>query len=213
VGEISLQNTDDTLREARIYQTDYLFQSDGSNSYDDPGTQPRSNAKWIRFSPSHITVPPHQSATVSLEVQVPTDSVLSGTFWSLLMIEQIYPEENTEVEPKQAALRQILRYGVQCITHLDGGNEALHFSGTLLEKNEEGQIKLQVDVENSGERWAVPSAWMELFDTDGRSIGRFDGGKKRIFPGTSVPAGKYKALVVLDEGAQNMVGAKYDIEF
>jgi hypothetical protein len=77
-------------------------------------------------------------------------------------------------------------------------------------------------VGNVGQRLVVPTSWVELYDQAGRRVGRYDGEKKRIYPGTSVrlriplrviPGGKYKALVVLDNGEQNVFGAKYDLEF
>ncbi|MFT7550090.1 MAG: hypothetical protein ACI9BV_000386 [Rhodothermales bacterium] len=43
-GVIQIWNETGQLQEAKIYQTDYLFYSDGSNVYGDPGLNERSNA-------------------------------------------------------------------------------------------------------------------------------------------------------------------------
>lgn len=224
-GTFSLINTDSVPRMAVIYQTDYTFRCDGSNRFDDPGVEPRSNARWITFSPHQIEVPPLQSATISYEIRVPADSMLNGTYWSMLMVEQSDVESGlpTRLRRHQTEVRQTVRYGVQCVTQIAGtGNARLSFTGTRLVSVEGQSTELQVDVENVGERWLSPAAWMELYDSDGRQVGRFESEKKRIFPGTSVrfriglgetPSGKYKALVVLDSGDQNVFGAKYDLEF
>jgi hypothetical protein len=224
-GTFSLINTDSVPRTAVIYQTDYTFRSDGSNRFDDPGLEPRSNARWISFSPHQIEVPPLQSATISYEVRVPADSALHGTYWSMLMVEQADNDSGfpTRLRRHQTEVRQMVRYGVQCVTQISGtGKTQLSFTGTRLVSDEGQGTELQVDVENVGERWLSPTAWMELYDSDGRQVGRFESEKKRIFPGTSVrfriglgemPSGKYKALVVLDSGDQNVFGAKYDLEF
>jgi P pilus assembly chaperone PapD len=223
-GTFTVANTDSVPRTAVVYQTDYTFHSDGSNRFDEPGQAARSNASWITFSPHRIEVPPGQSATVSYEVRVPEDAALVGTYWSMLMVEEVAdPGLPTRLQRNQTEVRQTVRYGVQCITHIAGtGRAQLAFTGTRLVSEEGESRELQVDVENTGERWLSPAAWMELYDGNGRQVGRFESEKKRIFPGTSVrfrislgdtPSGKYKALVVLDNGDQNVFGAKYDLEY
>ncbi len=224
-GTITLANNDSIARYAVIYQTDYLCFSDGSNQFGDAGELERSNANWITFSPRRVEVPAYQSSQVSYEVRVPDDSSLIGTYWSLLMVEEIdqLDDSLSKLSRDQVAVRQVIRYGIQCITHIrNTGDHRLSFTGAQLVVREDDEKELQVDVENIGERWAVPMAWMELYDGNGHHMGRFGSERKRIFPGTSVrfridlgntPSGKYKALVVLDNGGQNVLGAKYDLEF
>ncbi|MBM3324751.1 MAG: hypothetical protein FJY66_03700 [Calditrichaeota bacterium] len=223
-GTIVLTNNGSEPQGVVVYQTDYLFFSDGSNQFGAPGETERSNARWLTFSPHQTEVPPGQSSWISYELQVPNDSSLGGTYWSMLMVEQMDrpSDSNTVLRRNQAAVRQIIRYGIQCVTHIGrSGSHHLQFMETQLIEQEDGTKELQVDVENRGERWAVPKAWVELYSSTGRHLGRFESEKKRIFPGTSVrfrialgdiPAGKYKALVVLDNGDQDVLGAKYDLE-
>ena len=224
-GTITLTNDGSEPQNVVVYQTDYLCFSDGSNQFGMAGELARSNANWVAFSPRQVEVPPHQSSWISYEVKVPNDSSLIGTYWSLLMVEQVEQPADSALRLRrnQAGVQQVIRYGIQCVTHVgSSGFHRLHFTGTQLVVREDQGKELQVDVENAGERWAVPAAWVELYGDNGRHIGRFESGKKRIFPGTSVrfriplgnvPAGKYKALVVLDNGDQDVLGAKYDLEF
>jgi P pilus assembly chaperone PapD len=222
-GTIALTNNTDSPQAAVLYQTDYLFFADGSNLYGEPGKNSRSNANWITFSPHQVTVPPHQTTQVSYQVDVPGDSTLRGTYWSMLMVEEIGPPPDTSrtLARNQTSIRQVVRYGVQYITQIDGGQEKLTFTGTKLVLDGDRK-QLQVDVENGGDRWIVPSSWIELYDSGGQHVGRFEGEKRRLYPGTSVrfridlgatSRGKYKALVVLDGGDQKVFGAKYDLEF
>jgi hypothetical protein len=116
-----------------------------------------------------------------------------------------------------------MRYGVQCITQIgEGGTKQVQFSNSQLIRSADKKTELQVDVANSGQRWIVPTAWVELYDSSGHLADRVEGERKRIFPGTSVrlrfglgdmTGGKFKALVVLDNGDQTVFGAKYDVEF
>jgi hypothetical protein len=223
-GGIVISNDDNVPAEAILYQRDYLFSSDGSNRYGEPGKQPRSNASWVAVNPHTVEIPPKSSTTVAYSVNVPDQDSLMGTYWSMIMVEE--QTENKSTPPNddtKTLVRQVIRYGVQCVTHIrDTGKPQVQFTGSRLVKTDPTQNELQVDVENTGARWIVPVPHVELYDMNGYAKGRFECAKKRIYPGTSVrfqinlgvtPAGKYKALVVLDSGEQQLYGAKYDLEF
>jgi hypothetical protein len=62
---------------------------------------------------------------------------------------------------------------------------------------------------------------VEMFDKTGASVGRFDAGRTRIYPEcsvrakvdlTGIPEGKYTAMVLLDSGESQVLGAQYDLE-
>ena len=57
-GSIVIKNNANKITQLKIYQTDYLFFSDGTNIYGKPGQDARSNAKWIEFNPDHLIIPP-----------------------------------------------------------------------------------------------------------------------------------------------------------
>lgn len=224
---IVLRNMQQEPQEVKLYQTDYLFLCDGTSQYGEPGKLERSNADWVSFSPSYLTIPPEGQAVVNYTVEVPEDKSLAGTYWSMLMVELIgkgSPEWAVQAEggKPRLGIRQIVRYGIQMVTDIGGtGSPKPYFLGTKLLAKEEGGRVLQVDLENRGDRWMKPLLWVELFDEEGRSIRKFKGGIKRIYPGTSVryridlseaPEGEYKALVVGDAGGDNVFGATYTLK-
>lgn len=221
-GAIQLINTGKGPQEVKIYQTDYLFFCDGSNIYGEPGKDPRSNADWITFSPRRLTIPPKGTAQVGYTVQVPDDKALVGTYWSMLMVEGISSSSPEAVKKEKGiismGISQVIRYGLQMITQIDDtGARKLKFVKTKLLKTDEKRI-LQIDMENTGQRWLRPGLWVELYDEKGIAAGKFEGEKLRIYPGTSVrfridlsraPEGKYKSLVVADCGDDDLFGATY----
>ena len=225
-GVIQLRNTGEEPQEVKIYQTDYLFFCDGRNIYGEPGKDIRSNADWITFRPNRLTIPPGGTSQVSYTVKVPYDDTLVGTYWSMFMIEGISSSSPESVRPEKDKIKlgisQIIRFGAQMITQIgDTGTRKLKFLKTRLLKEDKGRI-LQLDIENTGERLLRPSLWAELYDQKGRSVGKFEGGKARIYPNTSVrfriglsqvPKDKYKALVVTDCGGDTLFGATYTLEF
>jgi hypothetical protein len=225
-GAIQLINTGEGPQEVKIYQTDYLFYSDGSNIYGEPGKDARSNADWITFSPRRLTIPPKGASQVNYTLEVPGDKALVGTYWSMLMVEGISSSSPEAVKKEKGiismGISQVIRYGLQMITQIgDTGARKLKFLKTRLLKEDKERI-LQLDIENIGERLLRPALWAELYDEKGKSIGKFEGGKLGVYPATSVrfridlsqvPKGKYKALVVADCGGDDLFGATYTLKF
>ncbi|MGA1875951.1 MAG: hypothetical protein ACMUIA_10120 [bacterium] len=223
---ILLMNSEETPCEVKVYQTDYTFFCDGRNMYGEPGHEARSNAGWLMLNPNRLIIPPHEKASVYYRLEVPEDAHLTGTYWSMVMVEQIpatSPEsivcrENDKIT---MSLQTVIRYGIQIITNIgDTGIRKIRFLDKKL-ISLDGKKIFRIDIENIGDRSLSPSLWAELYNREGRSIGRFDGRKARIYPGCSirndlelagVKPGTYKTLVVVDNGDDHIFGAQYDLE-
>ena len=229
-GVIIVRNDTNEPQEAKIYQTDYSFQYDGTNNYGDPGTQPRSNAKWVAFSPSYLTIPPLATMAVNYTVTVPKDAVgskLVGTYWSMLMVEGIQKGSAESSLPQkdkkaQMGIMQTIRYGIQIATTIaNTGTKKIEFMGVAIDTTG-GKRSLRIDIKNTGEIGMRPDVTLQLFDLQGAPLGKFAGVKYRIYPGTSVrqlidvgkiTKGTYKALVVVDAGGEDVYGAQYTLKF
>jgi hypothetical protein len=224
---ILIRNDVNEPQEYKLYQTDYVFNFKGENHYSQPaGQHPRSNADWIELSQHQVIVAPGQEVKINYTANVPNEPNLVGTYWSMIMIEAIpttSPESSLakEVPETQLSLRQVVRYGIQMITHIgDTGQRQLKFLDTKVVKDSEKR-ELQVDIENTGQRWLRPFLWAELYDNSGNYVGRFEAQKRRIYPTTSVryrvdltdlADGQYNALVVADSGDDNIFGANYSLK-
>lgn len=223
-GSIVILNPGSKPETVRIYQTDYMFYADGKNEFGKPGSAPRSNASWITYSPNQLVVPAGGRAEVSYQISVPNDKDLRGTYWSVIMVEPV-PESALEPpSPKKGqiavGIQSVFRYAVQVITNIgDTGTRALEFADKKLEVKD-GKTCLVLDVKNTGERWLVPEVYVDLFGKSGQ-LGRYPGGRHRIFPGCSVrytvdlgtlKPGKYSALVIADCGEEKVFGARYTLE-
>ncbi|MFC1490226.1 hypothetical protein ACFL6K_03355 [Candidatus Latescibacterota bacterium] len=222
-GIITLRNLGTEPSEVRVYQTDYSFSSDGKTLYGTPGESPRSNAGWIIIQPNRMTISPGTTAPVYYTIKVPEDPELIGTFWSIVMVEEISntsPESSNQ--SRSVGIQAVMRYGVQLITEIaDTGTNSLKFLDRQYIISEDGTKTFQIDLENNGEKWYIPDLMIEVYDSSGNNVEHFEGSNRRIFPGcsvrhlidiTSLPAGKYKFLVIVDTGDENVYGAEYDLE-
>jgi hypothetical protein len=230
-GAIVIHNDSKEQQEAKVYQTDYSFQFNGTNTYGEAGSLPRSNAKWIAFSPSYVTLPPEGSVSVNYIVTVPRDSAggkLTGTYWSMMMVEGIHKGSAESSLPRkdqkaQMGIMQTIRYGIQISTSIEKtGEKKIKFLGTNLVTKKDGKRDLEIDIENTGEIAMLPDVYVELFNDRGVSLGQFPGSKYRIYPGTSVrqlidvskvAKGSYKAMVAVDAGGDNVFGEQYTLKF
>ena len=220
-GSIAVSNVEENPCEVKVYQTDYQFFADGRILYSDPGMLERSNASWITLTPKTFTIPAKETVTIHYTVKVPDDKSLVGTYWSIVMIEgldQGSPESSTPETEVSVGVQQVFRYGIQMVTHIgNSGKKTLQFTGAKLVKEEK---KLYLDVENTGERWLRAHLWAELYDSTGNTLGQLEGGRLRIYPGTSVrfnvdmseiPSGSYKTLIIIDCGDNDVFGANWNL--
>lgn len=220
-GVIIITNSENKKQRTKVYQSDYLFSANGKNQFDTPaGNLPRSNANWISFSPRSFTIPPKDIFKVEYEIKVPKDSTLIGSYWSLFLVEGIPDKSKRSVDDKHK-LFIISRIGIQIVTHIGNtGTRELTFLDLQFLEKEQKRI-LQVDVENTGERFLHPYLWVELYDLQGKFVGKYETSKLRTYPGTSVrfnvdltevPSGSYQALIVADCGGDDLFGANVNLE-
>jgi len=223
-GVIFIKNNGKQATDIRLFQTDYRSQSDGSNDYGEPGQAQRSNANWITVSPTRLKLAPGETQPVRYQGRAPAEVKRHGTYWSMIMIE---PNEAPAITPDgqpdtvAVGLQTTIRFAVQIVTAIgEGGTRSLQVLDKCL-LNQEGKRALHLDVGNDGERLLIPTMTVELFNQKGASMGRFLAGRARIYPGcsvrakvdlTAVPAGKYVAMVLLDSGDAQVMGAQVDLE-
>jgi hypothetical protein len=225
-GAVTVVNSGDKEQDVLVYQTDYRFTCDGAYHYDQAGTNERSNASWMDFSPRLFTVPAGGQVDIGYILTVPNDRSLTGTYWSMLMVEATGSDSAAAAaagaDNISLGIHQVVRYGLQMVSHVGNtGLRELDFLDGRLERAGARRL-LEVDLENTGERWLRPVVWAELYEENGNFIGRFDGGKRRIYPGTSVrysldltevPGGEYRAVVIADCDDDHVFGATYRLIF
>ena len=224
-GVIFLKNSDKDSTDVRVSQTDYLSKADGTNDYGAPGRDPRSNADWISVTPSRLRLAGGETRAVRYKGKVPSSSKISGTYWSMLMVEPAAgsaPTPETKPDHIAVGLQTTIRFAVQLVTEV--GKEAkadLKVEGRRLVTTADKHRSLELDIGNKGGRLVIPAMSVELFDKNGASVGRFDAGRTRIYPECSVrakvdlsdvPTGKYAAMVLIDSGDSQVLGAQYDLE-
>lgn len=221
-GSIPLTNTGEKQVALKVYQVDYRYLFDGTTYYLEPGTLPRSNGNWIKFQPENFDLPPGETGRISYRIEVPRDSQLAGTYWSILFVEPQQLEQGVGGEKESSfTINSIIRYGFQIVVQVgESGEYDLKILGYRTRLDEKKNRSLLVDIENSGTRFIKPSIWVEFFDERGKSCGKFEGRAMKLHPTCSVSyniditplaRGDYNALILLDGGEEAFFGAQKKI--
>lgn len=217
-GTIRVRNTGAEPRQARVSSADYRFLADGRTFYERPGTGARSNAGWVRFTPEQLTLAPGAEATVAYTVSVPADGTLRGSYWSVLIVEGV-DDAPAAVRSGRVGIAPSIRYAVQLATHVGQAERRIALEGAHL-TTEGGARALEVDVANTGAQADRLELRVELFDAGGAPAGRLTSVRGLVYPGTSIrqrfdlsaiPAGTYRALLVVDTGTDDVFGAEYTL--
>jgi P pilus assembly chaperone PapD len=217
-GTIRVRNTSSAPQLARVYQTDYRFLADGQTFYDQAGSSARSNAGWVTFSPSRLTLAPGEEATVSYTVKVPQADP-RGSYWSVVMVETVDEGRAAAVRAGRVGIEPTIRYAVQLATHVGQAQRRIALEGARVSR-EQGAPALAVNVVNTGEQADRLDLRVELFDAEGAPAGRLTSTRGLVYPGSSIhqrfdlgqlAPGTYRALLVVDTGSDDVFGAEYTI--
>ena len=220
-GSITVLNGSDEEQNVRIYQTDYMFFADGRSPLDAPGTNPRSNAAWVKPSATTLRIAPRSQAMVLYEVSVPADSTLRGSYWSTIMIE---PLRDVRAINRRGAVGvgSTVRYAVQIASHISNtGSRTVTFPRTQLVADSAGTPTLEVDVENGGGRAYRPLLWVEVYDAEGTLRAKMQQLRGLLYPGSSLRQrfalgalgpGAYKAILYADTGEESVFASELRLE-
>src|SRR3989339_1828671 len=184
-NSIPIQNDSDKSVTVKVTLADYLFNFKGESYFPDQGTSPRSNASWIKTNKMYFEIAPHTTYSFPYTLEAPNDPSLKGTYWSIFLIEPVEETFSPAEKEQSLGVQTIIRYGVQVITHIGqtGSYDLKILNKTLVKEDEKKTLIL--NVENIGTLSQSPLLTLELIDSLGKKVGRFETSKQRILPNCS----------------------------
>lgn len=203
----------------KIYLEDYRQELD-QTFYEAPNTTPRSNASWIKIATSEFSVPANSKRNIPIEIAVPNNPELVGSYWSLVMVEPAPVRD-----PNREGLTIVNRYGVSVITTLVGGYSDFNFENPIFNESESEIPQFTVHATNIGTDIAEANVYLDIFGSDGTELSRIDAGELKFRPDNprqltfdfselpSLDEGVYTALLIVDAGEDNLFGARYSLDF
>ena len=199
---------------------DYANNFKGQHFYEDPSTLPRSNASWIELSCEHLTLAPKEQVDIFYTVSVPLDSTLSGSYWSVLLIEPQSLAPATVSNDDKFQLNVKIRFAHHIVSTIGEPKGKLKILCKSLLSIEERTF-FCIDVENIGNYFLRPKAVLKLYNEDGVLEATLTSSHERLYPNNSsrylfdvdtLRQKKYKGFLLLDNGDKNLFGENFIVE-
>lgn len=213
-GQIELKNASEIAQVVNVYQTNMATMHTGETFYSDSLVSERSNMDWIQLSNLNITLESEKNGTIDFEIHVPNSSNLSGTYWSVIMIE---PRDPIHVQQDESgySIQSKVRYAIQIVCNIgETGVTDLQFLN-ISQEDFQGKHYLEVNVQNTGEVLVKPTLSLELFDANGNNLPIIKAEKQRIFPNSSkryiieiegIDPGVYQGILIADCNTDDLFG-------
>lgn len=219
-GYVTLQNVSDKPQRVLVYKND-LRVSCESEQLDvaEAGSIDRSNAEWIKLALEERVLAPGEKYSLTYNIDAP-DKKLSGTYWSLLMVEVKKPIDTASVN-RGVQVTSNVRYAVQVITNFKTDIPAdVKFGDVQLNDGSRGK-ELNVRLNNNSDRLMQPILKLEVYDSNGEIIYSKSADTKKLYPSQcrtfmlpvdDVPAGNYQAVLVADCGETDLFGMTLNLD-
>jgi P pilus assembly chaperone PapD len=214
-GYFKVVNDGDNPEDVTISLADWSLGADGGVQFAEPGTQERSLAEWVEYSPATFQLEPGQVQQVDFTINVPPGT--EGDHWALFFVEG---SEVTPVAETTGALTTSVgvkvRYGVKLFQHDPSATEAGRITGMELLSTDPLKIKVVFANTGDGVLWRV-SGRVEIRDDTGATVRILaieeftvlPGGERQLVledQGERLVAGDYIALAIIDFGGDYLVG-------
>jgi len=199
---------------------DVLLKPDGGPLYLEPGSHPRSLARWLSLSPLEFLLPPQGSQEVRYTVQVPPEAK-DGTYWGILFFESGPAQER----PGGQGVGIRVRTRVGHVVYVDVGRVTR--SGRIQGVRYQppvgrGEPELRVVFQNTGNGVLRLKGRVEVRDASGKPVQQAEVPETASLPGATheipvplkdpLPPGRYVVLAVLDYGAASLIAGEARLE-
>ncbi len=218
-GKISVQNNGSKDEKIIIYQEDLLLSCDRTTVYEKVNSHARSSADWLHLNVSEKVLKPNEVYEVRYTVNVPSQTGIQGSYWSIVMIEGVSPIKE-EVE-SGVKIDSKIRYAIQIINNIGNVvNGVLSFENIALDARENTSKVIDVKLKNGGLFLAKAKITVEIYDMAGRKVKVLKSVERKIYPDKcahfgievkDLPKGTYNGIVIADNG-KDLFGSNLTLE-
>lgn len=153
---IHLNNPGSVTRSYRLEWVERQLREDGTLEILESGSNPRSIANMVRFSPRQVTVPAGKTQTIRLDYRPPA-GLAPGEYRSHLLIRQESPETSAQSEGREEGItfqiEALMSFTLPIFVRHGEGNSAAQITGvqpTTVERNGMKEPALNVTLTRDG---------------------------------------------------------------
>lgn len=212
--KLTLINEKDQAEQVELKLCNYSCNCEGQHFYEEASKHTRSNLSWVSTNETRLTLEAGKSRDVYLTIQVPNDSALKGSYWSIVLVEPVDSLPFNGKAEKGFRLNVKVRFAYHIVVNIDEGIATLKVVKKDF-KVIDGKKYLVIDVANTGELFLNPKLIVKLYNQKGGLETTLEGQSERLYPGLSqryqldiqsVIPQKYTAFLLLDNGDKHLFG-------
>lgn len=225
-GGFEVINNSQQPREFTVELKDYDRNIEGGLVLLNPGTHPRSLAKFLSFTPARFTLVPQQKQQITFKIEIPATE--RGPHWAALAVTSPAPSSGAQPPPlppgQQPSIPVTIGMAEQFIVkirHTDPTNAVNRgriVSVQALLPERDKPLRIVVEYENTGTTFQIAKTQVRIVNAKGEIVVQkkaedmavLPGGKQRLeIPVTEkLPSGTYLALVIIDFGGDFLVAGQ-----
>lgn len=207
-GMIQVKNAGTEPEKILIYQNGLIQTCDEKNEFVPVDRQARGLGKWLETNTDEKMIQAGETYEIFYTISVPQDSSLSGSYWSVIMVEVAEPV--TSEANNKFSIASKVRYAIQIIADVgDMEYPKLDFEKVGFKPAQSANKIIQAKLKNVGKFMVIPKLLLEVYSKDGQKITTLESVSQKIYPFTckdfeieikGLTAGKYDAILVADYG-------------
>jgi len=210
---ILVTNDGTTSTRVKVSIEDWTLTRDGNPMFMKTGKNPYSCADWIRINPIDFRIAAGQTKEVRYTVTVP-QGIEDGGYRVAIIFETV-----PDVTPGEKTKRMLIKGRIAAILYEVVGKPVFQgYANTLRAEPKKDGIDFILLLQNTGKVHFRTKGTITVTDSKGEKAFEVEIPDAPVLPGSEremkipydkpVPKGKYSALVVVDLGNKELIGAK-----
>lgn len=221
----TLKNLKEREIKVKLYLNDFEIDREGKEINANPGEIKRNCSTWIKLSNNELVLQPNQPIPVSFEMAIPSNS--TGTYWSIIYIEEISEPTKMEVQGKGSGsfqLGSLQRIGIRVYVTINGSQpgEAVIENIDVVRMQPQNKVQIKSYIKNTGSTLLTAKGNIEISNDKGDILEEQNFEKLYLYPYSTrlkpitleqdLPKGTYTALTIVDYGAADLIAGEFNFE-
>lgn len=218
----TIKVTNDTriVKKLQVNMSDYRELSNDGKTQGNAGADFKyALSKWLSISPTYVEVPPRESKTITVTLEVPNDDSAAIAAWTMITIDQIKNKKNLDLPaPDKGTIgmgvSQGFGFGIYVYQNPPNViNNKVEITSLKYKQEPAQPSQLVMKVKNMGDGIGFCNYYVELTNLGNGKTEKIPIKRFTILPGYSrelkfdlagnVKRGKYSAVAVLDFGSKD----------
>ncbi|MEP2278741.1 hypothetical protein [Maribacter sp.] len=204
-GEIVLVNYSSSQERVTFELQEAIYSCDMDRRFTTLEKPVSSSSSWVTNNVNEHVLAPKEQYVLKFSIQIPKDTELQGSFWSVLMVSVEKPIKE-EIVNDNIGLGTKIQYAVGLITHVNSFDEVnIEFEDVLAP--DVNNKNLQIKLKNKGRFAEATELSLEVYNEQGDKIKEFTSKRLLVFPDlcrdynlnlSELPKGKYDCVLIAE---------------